>query len=91
MRRLYLQELFNAYGLWNAKERTLLSEAWKPKIFGAHDTSARIAPGRWYWLPSGASRLNSIVTTQFGGLTYFNEVSDPDRYSGREEHPLTFI
>lgn len=69
-----LQELANAYGSWDEKERHLTIEAWKPKNWGAHDTSSRIAPGRWYWLPSGAGHLNFLATFQTKLEIYLNEV-----------------
>lgn len=71
---MFVQELANAYGNWNEKERHLTIETWKPKNWGVHDTSSRIATGKWYWLPSGASHLNVMATFQTTCEAYLEEV-----------------
>lgn len=69
------QELTNAYGIWDPKIRKLIIETWKPRNWGAHDTSSRIASGKWYWLPSGASHLNFLATLQASCDVFSDEVS----------------
>lgn len=73
----YLQEMANAYGEWDEKQRHLTIETWKPKNWAVHDTSSRIAPGQGYWLPSGAMQLNALATFQANCDVYLSEVSAP--------------
>lgn len=71
-----LQELVNSFGAWDEKQRRLVIDAGAPKIWGTHDTNSRIAPGQFYWLPSGAAHLNLLATMHANAEVTLSEVSN---------------
>lgn len=71
------QELTTPQGPYDPKERRLQIDMFKPRAWGVHDTSSKKPPGAWYWLPSGAAHLNTIVTYRTFINAFFNEVRRP--------------